>query len=148
MTMMAWLKQEPALFTEYLILVFFLLAFGALMAGIGFIQLGPSAVDAAWRPSRAVRDHSNPGAVYKLVVFVVGEEMIYRCLPLTGAVVLGLSDWQVLSVAAVSSSIFGFVPPHSSFPVRTRIVIAFGGVILSLVYLKCGGWRSDIPLKP
>ncbi len=143
-----WFKQEPVHLRDYIDLFVLIFFFGVVFAAIGFLQLGRRAGGLMYDRTRTLVEHGKIGAVSKLVIFVVGEETLYRYFGVGGAVYLFPdSSWAVLAAAVAISVPFGLLPPHNVLPLRTRVAVIIGGFILSLLYLKCGGWQGE-PFKP
>lgn len=144
---MEWLKKEPTELQEYLELCVLIFFFGIIFAGIGRLQLGNNPGDVMFRRTLTVVEHGGFAAACKMALFVVGEECIYRYY-LQGEAARHLeSDWLVLASAVPISVLFAVMPPHNVLPGRTRAFVALGGFILSLLYLKCGGWHDANPRK-
>ena len=142
-----WLKDEPRGWRAYAKLFTLMLLCDVCIASIGVFLLGEFAAGPV--TNRILAVELDPwGVLWKLTVFVSGEELIYRGVCLRLAVRYCKKDSHVLLVAAIMSVIFGFSPQHSILSVATRAGIAIGGMLASLLYLKCGGWRKGELLKP
>lgn len=145
---MGWFKQEPVELREYIDLFVLIFFFGVIFAAIGFLQLGRHAGGLMYDRTRTLVEHGKFGAVVKLVIFVVGEETVYRYFAVGGAAFLFAGNgWAVLAAAVATSVPFGLLPPHNVLPPRTRVAVIIGGFLLTLLYLKCGGWQGE-PFKP
>lgn len=69
----------------------------------------------------------------------MSEEILFRCLPLMGAVSLWGESWRVLLVAAASSVVFGLLhggPAH--LPLQ-----GISSFVYCLLFLKCGGFQGN-----
>lgn len=73
-----------------------------------------------------------------LTAFVFLEEIIFRVIPLMLAIGLQGSPKTVLFVAGISSVLFGLV--HGSW--HHVFIQGAGGMFLSCVFLKCGGFNK------
>ena len=142
----AWLFLKPESLDDFLGLGKVALYFGAVMAIIGFLQLGANPVKVMFDRSHAVADGKFFSPLWKLLLFVFGEDIFYRGLPLSAAVYFFDGDpVSVLATALIVSIACGFLPPHRYLPLQTQIVIMPGVFFLSLIYLKSGGWESAWP---
>lgn len=122
---------------------------GATFPLFAFFLIGKNPGDAMWRRSHAFAEHGVCSAYIKLIIFNIGEETL--CRGGLEIVQWYLNDWQVIGAAIIISGVSGFfMPPHNEFPIKMRVVVWFGGLILSLVFLKSGGWdgTGKIPVMP
>ncbi len=145
---MDWLRSEPIEFRDFAIIAVEIFCFGIVFAAIGFVQLGKLAGGAMFTRTYTIREHGLFASAVKMSVFVLGEECLYRYLGLELCIRLFENEWMVLSTALIISLGFGFAPPHNVLPLKTRLAVALGGFLLSLLYLKCGGWQAGNPMKP
>ena len=142
----AWLFLKPESLDDFLGLGKVALYFAAVMAVIGFLQLGANPVKVMYDRSHAVADGKFFSPLWKLLLFVFGEDIFYRGLPLAAAVYFFDGDpVGVLATAVLISIACGFLPPHRYLPLQTQIAIMPGVLFLSLIYLKSGGWESAWP---
>src|SRR3989344_4851973 len=144
--MTAWLFIKPESLDDFLGMGKVALYFGAIMALIGFLQLGANPVKIMFERSHAVADGKFFSPLWKLLLFVFGEDIFYRGLPLSAAVSFFDGDPAcVLATAVVISIVCGLLPPHRYVPLQTQVAVMPGVFFLSLIYLKCGGWESAWP---
>ena len=142
----AWIRYKPQNVDDYLEVFKIALYFGAVMAGIGFAQLGANPIKVLYDRTHAVAEGKFWGPLWKLVLFVFGEDYFYRGLGITGIVYLfDGNEYAILACAFLISIACGFLPPHHNLPVQTRIAVIPGVFFLSLIYLKCGGWENTWP---
>jgi len=143
---MAWMRHKPQNAHDYVEIAGLALIFGAVMAGIGFLQLGTNPTKAMYERSHAVADGKFFSPLWKLLLFVFGEDFFYRGLGMSYAVHIFQGDEvSVLVSAALISVACGFLPPHRYLPMQTQVAIMPGVFFLSLLYLKCGGWETAWP---
>lgn len=78
--------------------------------------------------------------LFTLLLVVFLEELVFRFLPLFIAVSLFGSSrrWAVLVVAALASVVFGWAHGGPQY----ILVQGVGGLFLSAVFLKCGGFQK------
>lgn len=141
--LMSWLKQEPTNLEDYLELAVIFLFFGVVWACIGFVQLGRNPAAALYERTKTTIENGPFGSAWKFFLFVAGEEATYRLGGLVITTYFFRNEYVVLACAAIISVAFGLLPPHNVLPMRTKVAVMLGGFILSLVYLKCGGWNGD-----
>jgi hypothetical protein len=92
--------------------------------------------------SLTVAEDGHWGRGWKLTLFVLGETLVYQGFGMTYAVDHFGASIELLLAAAAIGTVQGFLPPHHHLPVQTRVAAVFGSFILSLIFLKCGGWSS------
>lgn len=91
----------------------------------------------AWVPSWIAEDHMG---------LAFAEETVWRAIPLWGAVHLLSNQGAVMAVALVSSALFGI--GHAQDVGFNLMQQGMFGLLMSVVYLKAGGWsgRLLVPL--
>jgi hypothetical protein len=146
--MLTWLKKEPRGWKKLVFLAGLILFVDYCLALLALGYFGrspPSPVIYALRILRYSGDKTQ--IFWNLLVWVIFEEVLFRAIPIALAFRLK-RIWVVLGVAAASSIAFGFVAPQHAFvSFQTKCWIAVGGMLLSLLYIKCGGLRRDISVK-
>lgn len=141
-TIMIWLKHRPETLNDWLELSLTIFVGGILMTVIAFVHGGNNPAAVMYERSLTVAEDGHWGRGWKLALFVLGETLVYQGFGMTYAVDhLGASVELLLAAAAIGI-VQGFLPPHHHLPVQTRFAAVFGSVILSLIFLKCGGWES------
>lgn len=134
--------EAPVDHVALAIVIAFFCAVGAPHA-VSYFQLAaiPEIAHFAWRL------HRNPlNAHWTLLMFVVAEDLIFRAAPIAWACRY-LKPGAVLFVAGLASIVFGF-GPHYFLPISVKVGVTLGGMVLSLIYLKCGGWRKNVFWTP
>ena len=146
--MLTWLKQEPRGWGKLFFLVCLILFVDYVLALLALGYFGvrpPSTVIRAVRVLKYTGDTT--WVFWGLLAWVIFEEVVFRALPVVLASRFG-RYWVVLGVAALSSVAFGFAPQHAMVSLGTKCWIALGGMTRSLLYIKCGGIRGEIRVKP
>ena len=138
-TIMAWLKHEPQNYSDWMELTIVTVMGGIAMAGIAFAHGGNNPAATMYERSLTISEDGQLGRVWKLTLFVLGETIFYQGLLMTAAVHYAPGNASVIASAVLVAIAQGFLPPHHHLPVQTRIAACFGGFILSLIFLKCGG---------
>lgn len=118
---------------------------GLVMAGIAFVHGGKKALKVIIERSVAFSEDGFFGRFWKLNIFVLGETIVYQGFGMTYSVDYCGQNTGILLSAAVIGVAQGLLPPHHHLPIRTRIAAMFGSFVLSLIFLKCGGWGSTWP---
>lgn len=139
---MEWLKKEPTELQEYIVLCVMIFFFGILFARIGRLQLGKNPGEKMFRESLALAEHELFGAACKLAIYTVGQDCVCWLFLLGSSAQMLGRGWTVVAAVPISV-LFTFMPPHTAVGKKTTLAaIACGGFILSLLYLKCGGWNG------
>ncbi len=77
---------------------------------------------------------------FKLLGYATLEEILFRFIPLGSVICLGASPGLVLLTAVVSSIIFGLSHGRKAYYLFSQ---GAGGLIYSLLFLKCGGFQKE-----
>lgn len=142
--MLAWLKKEPRSLWACGILVVALTLLDYLQSTvIAQIETGLETPEYLFYWYGLVNNF--PRLAVELFLVVIAREVAYRAIPLFLAVYLLKKDWMILSVAFISSLIFGW--RHEWGFSFTTASITVSALVFCLLYLKCGGWRGAI-VKP
>ena len=139
---MTWLKHEPTSLNDWLELASVVLMGGILMAGIAFAYGGSNPAAVMYERSLTISEDGFWGRGWKLALFVLGETLVYQGFGMTYALDYFGTSVELLLAAGAIGILQGFLPPHHHLPVQTRVAAVFGSFILSLIFLKCGGWNS------
>ncbi|MBI2612251.1 hypothetical protein HYW59_00330 [Candidatus Kaiserbacteria bacterium] len=145
-TIMEWLRHEPTSLDDWLELTAVALMGGIAMAGIAFAHGGSNPAAVMYERSLTVSEDGQMGRAWKLTLFVLGETIFYQGILMTATVYYSADDLNVIASAVAVAIAQGFLPPHHHLPMQTRIAACLGGFILSLIFLKCGGWQNTWPL--
>ena len=145
-TLLAWLRHQPTNLSDWLELVVIVIMGGLFMAGVAFAQLGRNPAAVMYERTLTVAEDGHWGRGWKLVLFVMGETVLYQGIGLTFAVYYFRADSAVLLSARGIATAQALLPPHHHLPAQTRVAVWFGALILSLIFLKCGGWENTWPM--
>jgi hypothetical protein len=141
-TIMAWTTHSPVTLVDWLKFLAVVLPPGVLMALIAFASGGRNPAAVMYRRSLSVAEDGYWGRGFKLTIFVLGETIFYQGIGMTYAVDYYGKNAEILVCALGIGIVQGFLPPHHHLPAQTRVAAVIGSFVLSLVFLKCGGWDA------
>ena len=135
-----WLADEPKgrKNVPYIILyVFLALISGALILNFFIMMSAPIVAQTA---VQAELKNIGPVMIFPILFAAAAfEELLFRLIPLAGAVIIfGRRPVPVLAVSVISSAVFGLL--HGNFV--NIFVQGTNGFLLSLLFLKCGGFNG------
>ena len=158
--MLTWLRKEPRGWRKILLLAGLILLIDYCLALLALLYFGRSPPSIAIYAIRALKHTSNASYVLgNLLVWVTFEVVLFQALPIAlvlhlrrGRIVFGGADRATilisLGVAVASSFAFGFLAPqHALLSFQNKCWTVVGGMLLSLLYIKCGGLRREISVK-
>ena len=143
--MRRWLNTEPSSAREYILLVLLILIVDIVIAYIA-ARFGHLPLGIAWRLWRLFEYGVPVEVLLALLVVVTGQELGFRSVPAVLARFVGQPFFTVGLMAGASVA-FGFYWGHARFSFETKCALAFGGMLLSVLYVKCGGLRHWLPWK-